>query len=373
MGFVQKRVDTHGVDPNVSGFNNDDGHGTDSVAACVRTGRPFARQVLAADHRFVARLQKQSCPVPADVAEAVATLLDGLKTPGMALTDFVRSVYPRVNAARRTADVTASMEAASTIASSVQPPRPRIMSGPSALAFDDGALTSLARRRALFPVLQAIDVNIPRLNRVLFRLPDRVLLLKERRAHIYEIQAIAGRRFLRRVEAACQEFEDRLAQQGHEVPDDVYYAVCALFMALEVPVNRLTDRFEGGPTDEAACANDRTQARYAAERHRRKRYAAIHRRIATGAATGAIQQRFMPIVRRTVYREIVHCLKSYEGPALEFEGRRIVNMIDSEVAAPASADVLTAAFVQTLFPLWGVTTTPEVVRKSRSRHRPSSR
>ena len=68
----------------------------------------------------------------------------------------------------------------------------------------------------------------------------------------------------------------------------------------------------------------------------------------------------MPIVRRTVHREIESCLKSYEGPALEFEGRRIVNMIDSEVAAPASADVLTAAFVQTLFPLWGARPVPKL-------------
>ena len=118
---------------------------------------------------------------------------------------------------------------------------------------------------------------------------------------------------------------------------------------------------------------DRELCTKAAERRRLAPHAAIQHRIATGAATGAIQQRFMPLVRRTVHREIESCLKSYEGPALEFEGRRIVNMIDSEVAASASADVLTAAFVQTLFPLWGVTTTPEIVRKSRSRHRPSPR
>ena len=247
------------------------------------------------------------------------------------------------------------------------------MSGLSALVLDDGTLTSFAPRRTLFPVLRAIGVNIPHLTHVLVRSRDLVLLLKERRAHIYEIQAVAGRRFLRRVERAFRRFKVRLAQQGLKVPEDVYDAIYTLFVALEIPVNHLTDRLEGGPTDEAACANDRTQARYSAERRRRKRYAAIHRRIAPGAATGAVQQRFMPLVRRTVYREVVKCLESYEGPALEFEGRRIVNMIDGEVAAPASADVLTAAFVQTLFPLWGVTTTPEVVRKSRSHHRPSSR
>ena len=96
-------------------------------------------------------------------------------------------------------------------------------------------------------------------------------------------------------------------------------------------MNHLTDRLEGGPTDAAALAHDRTQANYAAERRRLATHAAIQHRIAPGAATGAVQQRFMPLVRRTVYREVVKCLESYEGPALEFEGRRIVNMIDSEV------------------------------------------
>ena len=451
-----------------------------SHALLARAGRPFRGKVLADNRQFIAKLEKQKCPLPAKVADAVTKLLDALKAlakvvtvcrdgisagtpsgavarprgregadrhrrtptpPGggfpridlgylpvvihdrsmwivgrlvytrilkslstcssssvryngrrvatksqseerrRAIADrltiaFIRSVYPRACATHRTASMTALMEAAPAIASAGERPSRwchRAMSGPSALVFDDGALTSLARRRALFPVLQAIGVNIPRLTHLLFRSRERVLLLKERRARIYEMQAVAGRRFLRRVEAACRQFKACLAQQGLKVPEDVHDATSTLFDALEVPVNHLTDRFEGGPTDAAALAHDRTQANYAAERRRLAPHAAIQHRIAPGAATGAVQQRFMPIVRCTVHREIESCLKSYEGPALEFEGRRIVNMIDSEVAAPASADVLTAAFVQTLFPLWGATTTPEVVRKSRSYHRPSSR
>ena len=431
-----------------------------SHALLARAGRPFRGKVLADNRQFIAQLEKQKCPLPAGVVDAVTKLLDALKASAKVVTvcrdgisagtpsgavarprgregadrhrrtpappgggfpridlgylpvvihdrsmwivgrlvytrilkslrtcasrsvrynghrvatkrhreenrhasadrltnAFIRSLYPGACATHRTASMTALMEAAPAIASAGErpsKPRPRAMSGLSALVLDEGTLTSFAPRRALFPVLRAIGVNIPHLTHVHVRSRDRVLLLKERRAHIYEIQAVAGRRFLRRVSDARRRFKARLTQDDLEVPEDVDDAIYTLFVALEVPVNHLTDRFEGGPTDEAACANDRTQARYAAERRRRKRYAAIHRRIATGAATGAIQQRFMPIVRRTVHREIESCLKSYEGPALEFEGRRIVNMFESEVAAPASADVLTTAFVQTLFPALG--------------------
>ena len=437
-------------------------------ALLARTGRPFTTQILAGNRQFVARLQKQGCPVPADLEDAVAILLDVLKFPVWALNDchdgapagtpsgaaarplacegadrrrrtppgdilphidllgdipadihyssmliagrrvhtrvltslrtcsgrgvrynghhvatmrhgevrmrasadmladiFMRSVCPCWDALRQAIEVTASVEGPSRR-------RSRAMSGPSALVLDDGTLTSLAPRRALFPVLRAIGVDIPRLFRLLFRSRDRVLLLKERRARIYEMQAVPGRRFLIRVEAAFRQFRARVTQQGHAVPNDVYDAMSALFCALEVPVNHLTDRFDGSPTDEAAYANDRTQARYAADRRRLAPYAATHRRIAPGATTGAIQQRFMPHVRRTVYREILKCLESYVGPALEYDGRRIVNMIDSEIGAHGSADVLTAAFVQTIFPHWGLTSTPEVVRKSRSSHRRSS-
>ena len=440
-----------------------------TYALLARTGQPFRREVLAGNRKFVARLQKQGCLIPAGVDDAVAILLDALTFPVWALNDchdgvpagtpsgaaarppacegadrrgrtpsgdvlphidlfggipadihdnsmlmVGRRVYTRVLTSLRTCSVrgvrynghhvatmrhggvrmvasaemladafmrsvcpcwAALRQAVEAPTSVERPPRRRssAMSGPSALVLDDGTLTSLAPRRALFLVLRAIGVDIPGLFRLLFRLHDRVLLLKERRAKICEIQALAGRSFYRKVSTAFQQFSARVTQQGHAVPDDAYYATGALFSALEVPVNHLTDRFEGGPTDEAACANDRTQARYAADRRRLAPHAATHRRIAPGAATGAIQQRYMPHVRRTLYQPIVRCLESYEGPALEFNGRRIVNMIDSEVAARGNADILTAAYVQTLFPLWGATTTPELVRKSRSRHRGSSR
>ena len=172
-------------------------------------------------------------------------------------------LYPGACATHRTASMTALMEAAPAIASAGErpsKPRPRAMSGLSALVLDEGTLTSFAPRRALFPVLRAIGVNIPHLTHVHVRSRDRVLLLKERRAHIYEIQAVAGRRFLRRVSDARRRFKARLTQDDLEVPEDVDDAIYTLFVALEVPVNHRTDRFEGGPTDEAACANDRTQA-----------------------------------------------------------------------------------------------------------------
>ena len=342
-----------------------------SHALLARAGRPFRGKVLAGNRQFIAQLEKQKCPLPAGVVDAVTKLLDALKGPVKLVTAYhdgapagtpsgaavqppfregadrhrptppsegfpridlgdlpvvihdrsmwivgrlvyarilkslrtcssrsarynghrvatkrdseesrrasadgltvalIGSIYLRVNATHRTSSMTALMKAAPAIASAGERPSRwchRAMSGPSALVLDDGTLTSLAPRRALFPVLRAIGVNIPHLTHVHFRSRDRVLLLKERRAHIYEIQAVAGRRFLRRVSDARRWFKARLAQQGLKVPEDVHDAVSTLFAALEVPVNHLTDRFEGGPTDEAACANDRTQARYAAER-----------------------------------------------------------------------------------------------------------
>ena len=73
----------------------------------------------------------------------------------------------------------------------------------------------------------------------------------------------------------------------------------------------------------------------------------------------------MQHVRRTVHQQILMSLQSYEGPAQKYGRRRIVNMVESEVGTQTSADVLTAAFVKAIFPLWGATTTPDVVRKSR--------
>ena len=216
-------------------------------------------------------------------------------------------------------------------------------------------------------------MDVAQLNDALWSEPGRALLLKERRAKTYEIQALAGRRFTNHVLAAYQRFESRLQKRGRTVPDRVYNAAFDLINTLEVPVNHLTDRLDGEPPEAVPRSRDRTSTRYAADRRSLEKPAIVHRRIAPGAATGAIQQRYMQHVRRMVHHTILTSLQSYEGPALEYDGRRIVNMVESEVGAPTSADVLTAAVVNAIFPLWGATTTPDVVRKSRRSRRTGRR
>ena len=56
---------------------------------------------------------------------------------------------------------------------------------------DDGHPGDLARRRELFLVLCAIGVDVKKLIRDLYlwQRQDRALLIKERRAHVYEMQA----------------------------------------------------------------------------------------------------------------------------------------------------------------------------------------
>ena len=54
---------------------------------------------------------------------------------------------------------------------------------------DDGHPGDLARRREFFRVLRAIGVDVERLVRDLYlwQRQDRALLIKERRAHVYEM------------------------------------------------------------------------------------------------------------------------------------------------------------------------------------------
>ena len=68
-------------------------------------------------------------------------------------------------------------------------------SSPTPVVLDDGHLADHAGRRELFRVLRAIRVDVERLIRDLYlwQRPDRALLIKERRAHMYEMQAKAGR------------------------------------------------------------------------------------------------------------------------------------------------------------------------------------
>ena len=57
-----------------------------SHALLARAGRPFRRKVLADNQQFIAKLEKQKCPLPAQVADAVTKLLDALKALAKVVT-----------------------------------------------------------------------------------------------------------------------------------------------------------------------------------------------------------------------------------------------------------------------------------------------
>ena len=231
------------------------------------------------------------------------------------------------------------------------------------VVLDDGHLADHARQRELFCVLCAIDVDVNKLIRNLRQRPDRALLIKERRAHVYEMQAKAGRPLFNVLINKAQRYANRLKAQGCPVPHRVDDAVYALLNALEYSVNAITDRMEGDPPS----SNDRTAARYAAERRRLPRSSGVHARIAPGARLPAIQQRYMPGVYRAVHRRILAALEAYDGAPLTYRRRRIVRTWESEAATAPSVDRLTAAFVRLVYPLWGASTTATKVRTARSR------
>ena len=129
-----------------------------------------------------------------------------------------------------------------------------------------------------------------------------------------------------------ERYENRLKAQGCPVPQRVNNAVGELFNALEASVNAITDRMEGEPPS----SDDRTAARYAAERRRFPRFSRVHARIAPGARLPAIQQRYMPGVYRIVHRRILAALEKYPGSPLTYRGRRIVNVFESEAATAPS-------------------------------------
>ena len=236
-------------------------------------------------------------------------------------------------------------------------------SRPIPVVLDDGHPADLARQRELFRVLRAIGVDVKRLVRYLWQRPDRALLIKERRAHVYEMQAKAGRPLFNVLITGFERYANRLKAQGCALPPRVDNAVFELLNALEDSVNAITDRMEGDPPS----SDDRTAARYAAERRRLPQFSRVHARIAPGARLPAIQQRYMPGVYRAVHHRILAVLENYSGPPLTYGARRIVKVFESEAAAAPSADILTAAFVRLVYPLWGASTTAVTVRKARSR------
>ena len=243
--------------------------------------------------------------------------------------------------------------------------RPLARSRPTSVVLDDGRPVEIARQRELFGVLRAIGVDVKRLvgDLYLWQRPDRVLLIKERRAHVFERQATAGRPLFNVLITGFARYENRLKKKGCPVPPMVTDAVGAVLNALEASVNAITDRMQGEPPS----SDDRTADRYAAERRRLPGFSGVHARIAPGARLSAIQQRYMPGVYRRVHRRILAALKTYNGAPLTYHGRRIVNVFESEAATAPSADILTAAFVRVVYPLWGASTTAAIVRKARSR------
>ena len=180
---------------------------------------------------------------------------------------------------------------------------------------------------------------------------------------MYEIQAKAGRPLFRVLITGFERYENRLKKKGCPVPQRVDDAVYALLNALEDSVNAITDRMEGDPPS----SDDRTAARYTAERRDLLPSSGVHTRIGPGARLTAIQQRYMPGVYRIVRRRILAALEHYSGSPLTYGGRRILNMLASDGAVASSADRLTEAFVQLVYPSWGASTTKEHVRKARSR------
>ena len=83
---------------------------------------------------------------------------------------------------------------------------------------DDGHPADLARQRELFCVLCAIGVDVNKLIRNLRQRPDRALLIKERRAHVYEMQAKAGRPLFNVLINKAQRYANRLQAQGCPLP-----------------------------------------------------------------------------------------------------------------------------------------------------------
>ena len=161
----------------------------------------------------------------------------------------------------------------------IRPAHPPRLSRPTPVVLDDGHPADLARRRELFRVLRVIGVDVGRLVRYLRQRPDRALLIKERRAHVYEMQAKAGRPLSRVLLTGFERYANRLKAQGCPLPPRVDNAVFELFNALEASVNAITDRFEGEPPASAPSSYDRTAARYAAERRRLQRSSGVHTRM----------------------------------------------------------------------------------------------
>ena len=134
---------------------------------------------------------------------------------------------------------------------------------------------------------------------------------------MYEMQAKAGRPLFNVLITGFQRYANRLKAQGCPVPHRVDDAVYALLNGLEDSVNAITDRMEGEPPS----SDDRTAARYAAERRRLPRSSGVHTRIAPGARLPAIQQRYMPGGGIPYCASTHSALEAYDGAPLTYRGR----------------------------------------------------
>jgi len=201
------------------------------------------------------------------------------------------------------------------------------------------------------------------LTMTLLRRPDRIAMIKERRAATREPMAAACFALSRKLTVLYRDMEKVFSHHGEVVPEGIADGFADVWSALDERIALVTDRLATDPPEPPDSPRNRTRARYAADRRRRDTDR-VHHTIADGARTEAIQQRFMPLMRRLVHREVLTALTQSEHTPIRFRGRLIPNRFEDAVHQRASADALTAAYVRSFFPLWGAKTTADVVRKS---------
>ena len=237
-----------------------------------------------------------------------------------------------------------------------------------AVVLDDGPPSPLDEQRQLMAEVHRVGVQTRQLVTRLRREPGRGLLIRERRAAYYFQLARAGRPFSMAVDKAYQIYAARLEARSIEVPEDVYDAVFDLLSELEVPVNHLTDRLAS--SFDVPVGRDRTPERFAADRRALPQRGRLHARIAPGADLSAIQQRYMRTVRKVVYGTVLRALHTTARGVVHVVAGRQVPKTPADVSrVHAAADHIAAALVRSLYPTWGATTTPELVRKAVSRPR----
>lgn len=236
------------------------------------------------------------------------------------------------------------------------------------VVLDDGPPSPLLEQQRLFADVERIGVPVRKVINMLRREPGRGLLIRERRAVHHLRLASAGRPLSKAVERAFRVYGARLKVHDIPVPDAVYEAMSALLGALEVPVNHLTDRLEGSPG--IPIGRDRTPERYASDRRALQKRGRLHARIAPGANLSAIQQRYMRTVRKAVHEVVLAALLKGTRDAVHVVAGRAVPTSEADRSrVHAAADYVASAIVRTLYPTWGATTTPELVRKAVTRRR----